>query len=298
MKKRRKLAIAAALLFALVVTMLSAAWFLSPDPQVIPSGIGDMDSAQLDRVIQSAQRCNDAYHDHDTFRREYGSQVQAGEFPKSGLRIYYDPNPTGKAQWVILRGTANLPNVFDDLDFVGRGEHELGINVHKGFDQSLQESLPWILERLDLTRPVWVTGHSLGGSVAALLIAVLDHRGYQNVSGITFGQPKLTDLHGAERMENLKLLRAVHREDPIPMLPPVFVEIGELGVFHHSGPEVLVHSDGRLAYLREHNADRLNVKSYWADLQKIKPEAHDMTKGYLPALKLAREQQANSGPAD
>jgi hypothetical protein len=53
--------------------------------------------------------------------------VEHGEFPVSGLRVYVDRNPAGEAHWIILRGTANLLNIFDDLDFVGRDEHELGI---------------------------------------------------------------------------------------------------------------------------------------------------------------------------
>lgn len=82
-----------------------------------------------------------------------------------------------------------------------------GINVHSGFDRSLQECLPWILQRLDKKRPTWVTGHSLGGAVAALLVATLDHRGFNNVFGITFGQPKITDAYGADKFAHLKILR-------------------------------------------------------------------------------------------
>ena len=99
----------------------------------------DYDALDLDRVIAFAQRCNDCYHDHETFKREYGTQVEVGEFPVSGLRIYLDADPKAAGQWVILRGTANLPDVIEDLEFVGGSEHELGIHVHTGFDKSLQE---------------------------------------------------------------------------------------------------------------------------------------------------------------
>lgn len=249
----------------------------------------------LDRVLEFAQRCNDCYHDHETFRRAYGAHVEVGEFPVSGLRIYLDTAPQGGAQWVMVRGTANLPNVIEDLEFIGETEHELGIHVHSGFDKSLQECLPWVLQRLDRTRPVWVTGHSLGGAVAELLIATLDHRGYKDVSGITFGQPKLTNARGVARLAHLKLLRVVHESDPVPMLPPVFVELVEIGIYHHSGPELIVRPDGTLTCLQRHLADRLDVRSYWADLRNIVPEAHDMTKGYLPALHKARAGAGTDG---
>ncbi len=284
MRKRRK-ALIGAILFALLAGGI-AAWLWSNHS---PQAALDHAKIDLDRVIAFAQRCNDCYHDHESFKQEYGAQVEAGEFPVSGLRIYLDADPKGGAQWVILRGTANLPDVIEDLEFVGDTEHELGIHVHSGFDKSLQECLPWVIQRLDRSRPVWVTGHSLGGAVAELLIATLEHRGFKDVSGITFGQPKVTDARGVERLAHLKLLRVVHEDDPVPMLPPVFVEMGEIGIYHHSGPELLVRPDGKLTHLLRHLEDRLDVRSYWADLRNINPIDHDMTQGYLPALKRARE---------
>ena len=247
----------------------------------------DFKDVDFPNIIAFAERANAAYHEAKVFRFEYGSHAEDGEFPISGLRIYLDTDPKTGVQWVILRGTANMPNIFDDLDFVGRGEHELGINVHAGFDQALQECLPWVLQRLDPKRPVWVTGHSLGGAVAVLLVATLDHRGFEDVTAITFGQPKFTDAHGAEKLSHLKLLRIVHDEDPVPMLPPAIVGGAEVSSYRHFGPELLVSANGHFSYLPEHAADRINVARYWADLENIRPICHDMTKGYLPALKNA-----------
>lgn len=245
----------------------------------------DFKDVKLERIIAFAERSNSAYHEPGTFRKEYGAHIEAGEFPVSGLRVYLDANPSGKAQWVIIRGTANMQDIFDDLEFVGSDEHELGINVHTGFDKALQECLPWILQRLDKTRPVWVTGHSLGGSVAALLVAILDHRGYASVSAITFGQPKFTDADGAEKLARLNILRIVHEEDPIPMLPPVDVEGKSLVRYEHFGPEVVVSAGGHFTFLPVHSADRLDVSQYWAEISNIRPMSHDMVKGYLPALR-------------
>jgi hypothetical protein len=186
MRKRRG-AIRVALLL-LTGAVAASLWFGKT-----PQAVVDHTKIDLDRMIDSAQRCNDSYHDHETFRREYGPQVEIGEFPVSGLRICLDADPKEGPQWVILRGTANFTNVVEDLEFNGEDEHELGIPVHAGFDRSLQECLPWVIQRLDPERPVWVTGHSLGGAVAELLIATLENRGFKDVSGITFGQRKVTD---------------------------------------------------------------------------------------------------------
>lgn len=247
----------------------------------------DFEDVPLEQIIAFAERANSAYHEPKDFRHEYGAKIEAGEFPISGLRVYVDNNLSPDTQWVILRGTANLRDILADLDFIGRDEHELGINVHAGFDNSLQECLPWLLQRLDKSRPIRVTGHSLGGSVAALLVATLDHRGYQNVSAITFGQPKFTDSRGAAKLSHLNILRIVHDEDPIPMLPPVELEGKSLCIYHHCGPEVVIRTSGHFYFLPEHSAHRMDVSRYWTAISNIRPMSHDMVKGYLPALKSA-----------
>jgi hypothetical protein len=279
---------------AVILALGSAAWLWCNHS---PQAETDRGRIDLDRLIEFAQRCNDCYHDHETFKRKYGPQVEVGEFPVSGLRIYLDAGLANGPQWVMLRGTANLPDVIEDLEFAGGDEHELGIQVHAGFNESLQECLPWVIPRLDPDRPVLVTGHSLGGAVAELLIAILDHRGFKDVSGVTFGQPKLTDARGVQHLAHLNLLRVVHENDPVPMLPPVFVELGEIGIYHHSGSELLIRPDGRTTHLKRHPDNRLDVRSYWADLRNINPIAHDMTKGYLPALKRARELSPDADAA-
>lgn len=276
----------AVVLLPMVGLTLVFAGFIWFGPSRQAAGLNDdFNDVALEQVLAHAERANSAYHEAETFRKEYGTEIEAGEFPGSGLRVYLDHNPAGKAQWVVLRGTANLKNIVDDLEFVGRGEHELGINVHSGFDAALQECLPWILTRLDPTRPVWVTGHSLGGAVAALLVATLDHRGFKEVSGITFGQPKFTDAHGVGKLAHLKIIRIVHDEDPIPMLPPVALEGNGIALYHHCGPEVIVSASGHFRFLPEHEADRMVVTEIWQEIENIRPLFHDMVKGYLPALK-------------
>jgi hypothetical protein len=276
-----------AILLVSIVAFGLAGFTLFVTPRQDTSDRDDFTDVKLEKVIAFAERSNSAYHEAKDFRREYGPQIEAGEFPVSGLRVYVDKDPAAGEQWVVIRGTANLRDILDDLEFIGRDKHELGINVHVGFDTALQECLPWILERLDKTLPVWVTGHSLGGSVAALLVATLDHRGFKDVSAITFGQPKFTDAHGAAKLARLKILRIVHDEDPIPMLPPVDLEGKAFAFYHHFGPELIVRANGNFNFLPEHSNERFDVARFWADLKNVHPMSHDMVKGYLPALKCA-----------
>lgn len=287
----------AAILLALAITVVFAGSFLLRNYRQTAGARDDFRDVQLEQIIAFAERANSAYHELKDFRREYGPGADVGEFPVSGLRVYMDTFSTAEAQWVIIRGTANMQDIFDDLEFVDRDEHELGINVHLGFDVALDECLPWIVERLDKTRPVWVTGHSLGGSIAALLVATLYHRGYRNVSAITFGQPKFTDAHGAGKLAHLNILRVVHEEDPIPLLPPVELGVQGLAVYHHFGPELIVRKDGHSFLRPEHSARRIDVAQSWADISRIRPLSHDMVKGYLPALKGALTTISNRAPA-
>lgn len=284
MRKSRKILRTGLLLAIVAAGVLAGIIWLGPSRQ----GEGlrdDFNDVAFEQVLAFAERANSAYHEPETFRKEYGPEIEDSEFPGSGLRVYVDHNPSGKGQWVVLRGTANMQNILDDLEFAGRDEHELGIKVHVGFDAALQECLPWILQRLDQTRPTWVTGHSLGGAVAALLVATLDHRGFKEVSGITFGQPKFTDAYGANKLAHLRILRIVHDEDPIPMLPPVALEGGGVARYHHLGPEVIIKASGHFIFFNEHAADRLDISEVWQKLVHIRPLSHDMVKGYLPALK-------------
>ena len=237
-----------------------------------------------------------AYHEPAMIRKEFGSHVEIRDFPDTEVRVIIDSNAGGALQWVIIRGTANLANVYDDMDFVERENQELGIRVHRGFDETLQECLPWIMEHIDSKRPICVTGHSLGGAVAVLLVGVLEHRGITDVSAVTFGQPKVTDAHGGAALNHLSILRAVYDDDPVPRLPPVAVGGGDPEVYQHFGAEVILEADGTFYYRREHDPDRVDVSEFWSNIAHLRPKSHYLTVSYIPSLELARKQAKPSSP--
>lgn len=41
-------------------------------------------------MLAFAERATSAYHEAGTFRKEYGPEIEDGEFPGSGLRVYVD----------------------------------------------------------------------------------------------------------------------------------------------------------------------------------------------------------------
>lgn len=93
---------------------------------------------------------------------------------------------------------------------------------------------------------LYLTGHSLGGAMAALFASMLvssEHSDYQSLAHrleavYTFGQPMVGSPAFAEaagqdlERAGVPLLRFVYRKDPVPLLPP-----RTLGHFAHFGQE-------------------------------------------------------------
>lgn len=100
--------------------------------------------------------------------------------------------------------------------------------VHKGMKQSLDlasaQIVKFVMDNGGATKPVWISGHSLGGAHAQLMAGTLKKKG-ANVQGVFVynsphpGNPEyataLNTLIGKERIQRFEYL-----DDPIAMLPP------------------------------------------------------------------------------
>lgn len=97
-----------------------------------------------------------------------------------------------------------------------------GGKVHSGFDdayESVARRISSVLEREDLKgRPLFVTGHSLGGALATVTAKRLEHP-----AGIaacyTFGSPRVGDEEWVDGIKT-PLYRLVNAADCVTMLPP------------------------------------------------------------------------------
>lgn len=129
------------------------------------------------------------------------------------------------------------------------------LQVHSGFYYNLQavwsSIVAYAQSRLPHIDRLYITGHSLGGALAALAAAEIfwdaapDTLPLQSLyAGLyTFGQPMLGNALFAARCEQLlgqSTYRHVHRKDLVPQLPP-----RTTGQFQHFGQEYRVGSDKR-----------------------------------------------------
>ncbi len=113
----------------------------------------------------------------------------------------------------------------------------LGSNskAHQGFCTQADAILADLQQQqpqAGLERPLWITGHSLGGALAILLALKLSQKPGSKLAGVvTFGQPKVGDVQLSQAI-TAQLLpfyrRYVNQRDIVPKLPP-------LPDYRHSG---------------------------------------------------------------
>jgi triacylglycerol lipase len=121
---------------------------------------------------------------------------------------------------LVLRGTQNLDNWLTDADtpLVSRAPYPG--RVHLGFARAVDQVWPEVRKLLAALpkRPVWVTGHSLGGALATLAALRLVQDGYEVRGVYTYGSPRVGNrfFHSFYNQTNY---RFVNNDDVVPHLP-------------------------------------------------------------------------------
>ena len=116
------------------------------------------------------------------------------------------------------------------IDHIGIRVHEEKravsfYEVHTGFFKQFEKTRPSLDRYIgpDKKRPLYVTGHSLGGAVATIASAYLSQKGYRIASLYTSGQP-LTGDKNFQAIIKAHLRQRYHRlvtkGDLVPQIPP------------------------------------------------------------------------------
>jgi Lipase (class 3) len=150
---------------------------------------------------------------------------------------------------IAFRGTDSIRDWITDAEFLrtqfSQRTGEDMAEVHSGFLRAFDSILPPLTDHLNKivlgTRPVFVTGHSLGGGLALLAALELQRRGANVAQVYTFGQPRVGNaafgkLYGALAERTFRL---VYQEDIVPRVP----HLPKLhDPYRHCGQEVFISS--------------------------------------------------------
>ncbi len=152
--------------------------------------------------------------------RHYYGDMQIVDIKNTRNR-YFLGVPNNKSVYeILIRGTANLRNVVYDLKVRKNYNSRLGINLHRGFEKAALAVYHDLRPRINKEFDIYLYGHSLGAAEAVILGMLLEKDGYRVKKVIASGQPKVTDAQGIEKYTDLPVIRVVHENDVIPLLPP------------------------------------------------------------------------------
>ncbi len=156
--------------------------------------------------------------------------VENCEFLNLNLIRTYDQNET---QAMLLENTGNLflafrgtepkriKDIKTDLNAVIK-QCNSGGKIHTGFDKAFAEVALDIQKTLNQkaykNKPLYITGHSLGGALATIAAKKLTHAG-GIAACYTYGSPRVGDT---EWIANIKtpIYRIVNAHDPVTLVPP------------------------------------------------------------------------------
>jgi len=167
--------------------------------------------------------------------------------------------------------------------------------VHSGFNTALNYILPEVLQAIKQIRTknqsLWVSGHSLGGALAALATAYLGEN-RQHVNGLyTFGMPRVGDSTFADYF-NMKYkrrtFRFVNNNDLVTRVPMRAMGFSHVGTHYYFDEEGKLHLDEKLdLWTRFTNA----VNKSFEELANV---AMDGVKDHSMDMYLAHSSQTNT----
>ncbi len=223
-----------------------------------------------------AGRSKTAYATEAVIRSKYPATVRVGSPGKTEAQYFLEQDDRAKVQYIAIRGTANRRNLIEDVEMRIREDLALAIPVHAGFDATARVLYADMKPYLKQNYRTYITGHSLGGAIAALLAIHMVEDGYKVEKVVTFGQPKFTTTDGVQRLGFLTLTRVVDENDVVPMLPPTTIVNRLYGVYEHAGPEIILLEGPHYVFLPTHTADRISVGEFGRSLSLANLADHHM----------------------
>ena len=237
-----------------------------------------------------AQRSDSAYDPLKKIRADYPLVTRAVTLTSVDARYFLEVDEANNHQTLSVRGTAEKPNVIEDIETSLVVDNILSIPLHRGFQNVAAEVYNDVLPHIRKDMPIRVTGHPLGGAVAAILAAYLDHDGWTVTRIVTFGQPKFTSRDPGEKVVSVTT-RVVNKTDVVALLP-FYTQIKK---FQHFGEEVILRDGPDYVFLKPEIANELSIGDFRRNVQDFSAKDHHMT-SYVSNIKGKVENGSNQVP--
>ncbi len=233
-----------------------------------------------------AKRASAAYDGTKAIRGRHpgksGQVVRVATPGGTHVKYFMERSVKRKRQTIVVRGTVD--NVSKNLNFQAQGNYDekAKVYLHAGYRKAARIIYADLKPSLKKGYTNFLTGHSLGGSVATILAMYLRRDGYSIGGVYTFGQPKVTNLAGAKAFQGLPVWRIVNQNDIATLGPPSMK--GKGGVFAHLGREVILLSGKKYTYLSQKSA-RKNSLNAMAKYKTVSSATDHAIKFYLKNLR-------------
>ncbi len=240
-------------------------------------------STKVDRAVFNfaelssyGERALYAYKSESEIRKRYPKTIRVATPAGTDIQYFIEQDKATKSQFIVVRGSANSRNFAEDLSFAVIDDAVVKIPIHNGFDQAARtvyaDAKPYLVPGYK----TYLTGHSLGAAVAAIMTLYLSNDGVTVTRMVGFGQPRFTTAKGVAVFQKLPIIRVVDENDIVPMLPPGTAIDGMHGVYEQVGPEIILLDGPRYVYLDVHDATRISVGELWRSLNFVKLADHSM----------------------
>lgn len=178
----------------------------------------------LDAAVLLAEACRVAYESFEKGGKPWaatqGFQSSAG-CDEGNTQMFWAE--TNDIALLVFRGTSNIGQWVRDARILP-AFHPWGL-VHRGFKTGVSvvaDALAAFTAVAKARKCVWITGHSLGGALAALVAANLRQEGIVPMV-YTYGQPRLGYWNFSDRFDNEltgRNYRFINQSDIVARLPP------------------------------------------------------------------------------
>ena len=248
-----------------------------------PAGAQNSPPVDFKLIYRAAQLARHAYDKKSKILVRYGANITRVATPgNTNVQYILLHDHQRRIQIVAVRGTVDDTNWKLDRDKRIVKDGKSGVLLHRGFRRAAETIYRDVKPLLNPAYTTYLTGHSLGGAVAAILGIYLWDDAFRLGGIYTFGQPKFTNLQGATAYRDLPILRVVYQNDTVPLLPDQ--TRGDKQQFVHIGPVLNLLTGPYYLYGTAKQATQFSRRSFRKMLFQISLPDHKM-KWYLQSLR-------------